>query len=152
MEIEQFIDEVREQVASEKYNFDKCATRLDRDGPYHKEDVVAAILAAEGSFVDAARLLGRQRTRLRDYVYRNPDVLEFFDDFLEGQIDLIERNFMKAAVEGDLGASWKILSTRGHQRGYGRPAQSVDLTSTDGSMTPKPTEITIQAADDKSDD
>lgn len=37
-------------------------------------------------------------------------------------------------------------------RAYGRPPQSLDLTSSDGSMTPKPTTIRIIGPDDGSDD
>jgi hypothetical protein len=36
-------------------------------------------------------------------------------------------------------------------RAYGKPAQSVDLTSSDGSMTPQPTTIQVIAADDDGD-
>lgn len=37
-------------------------------------------------------------------------------------------------------------------RAYGKPPQSLDLISSDGSMTPKPTVIRIIGADDGSDD
>lgn len=117
-DIEEFLPEVTARVAAEEYNFTKCATALDRNGPYHKQDVIAALLSTEGTLSRAAMLLGRSRARLRDYVYRNPDVLTWFDDLKEGSIDIVEHHHMKAAVNGDLGAGRFILTTLGKDRGY----------------------------------
>lgn len=123
------------QPLAEAYNFEKCATRLDRNGPYHVEDVIAALITSKGSISEAATLLARQRLRLRDYINRNPLVLEFHNDLFEGTLDKIERNYIQAGFT-DMGIARHILTTRARGRGWG-DVKHVQHTSPDGSMTPK---------------
>jgi hypothetical protein len=120
------------------YDFNGCATRIDRNGPYHVEDVVAALFATKGDVSSAARLLARQRGRLKDYIDRNPMVLEYFNDLFQGTIDNIESNYLQRGLV-DMGIARHILSTRARDRGWGE-TKHVDLTSSDGSMSGKDAE------------
>lgn len=128
-EIEEFLPEVAGRVASESYDFLKCPTALDRMGPYHKQDVIAALIATECVISKAAILLNRSRHRVRDYIYGNRDVLLWFDDVREGNLDIIEHNHVKAALLGDLGAGRFILTTLGKDRGY---STRLEQTGKDG--------------------
>ncbi len=98
--------------------FDVCSTRLDRYGPYHKDDVLAAIVFTQGNYSEMARLLGRKRTGVRDYVLGNPDVKEVFDDTREGLLDAVETSVFKSAIDGDGPSQRFILSTLGKDRGF----------------------------------
>lgn len=100
------------------YDFNNCPTRVDRNGPYFEQDVVAAIIATEATLSEMAMLLARQRQRLRDWILRNPLVLDFMMDFREGQIDLIERNYFRSALMGSEAAAKSILFSLGKNRGY----------------------------------
>lgn len=126
-DITKIIDDTVERLYQSEYNFQKCATRADRNGPYHIEDVVAAIVHSSGCLVEAAKLLGRRRVRLREFIWRTPEILEFFEDLFEGNLDLIERNYIQEALSGDLKVAKHILSTKGRNRGYGTQGGVVTL-------------------------
>lgn len=100
------------------YDFQNCETRLDRFGPYNKHDVVAAILVSKGTFSQMAVLLGRNRSRVRDYVLARPDVKEIFDDIREGMLDQLEADTFHSAMAGDPTDRRFLLTTVGKNRGY----------------------------------
>lgn len=110
------IEEYFEQY--QDYDFNTCRTRIDRDGPYHEEDVIAAIHVTGGVFGAMARLLGRKRQSIKDYVYRNPAVLAEFENYRESCIDEVERGVMISALLGDAASQRFVLSTIGKDRGY----------------------------------
>lgn len=122
----------------EEYDFWNCQTRLDRTGPYNKVDVAAAILLTNGTFSKMAPLLGRHRSRIRDYVLARPDVKEIYDNVREGMIDQLELDTFESALAGDPTDRRFLLTTLGKNRGYstrsettgpeGGPMQVVDPT------------------------
>lgn len=116
--IDSFLDDVEQRVARDIYDFVNCPTVKDRLGPYHKQDVVAAILKHGGLISGAARELSRSRSGFDRYIKTNRDVFEYWSDIRESNIDILERNVMREALGGDLGACLFLLKTIGKGRGY----------------------------------
>lgn len=127
--IEDFLEDVQRAVANDTYDFQHCHTAMDRMGPYHKIDVIAALIKTNGNYSLMAPLLNRNRGRIRDYVMGNRDVLEFRDDLRQSRLDIIEEHHWNAAEMGDLQAGKFLLTTIGAERGY-RPQTA--LTGPDG--------------------
>lgn len=120
------------------FDFKTCWTRNNRDKPFERRDVLLAIIAARGSFIHMSMLLGRRRNSIKDYVYGNPDVLEFYKEHFEGLIDKIEYNHMQAAIDGDGSAQRFVLSTVGKDRGY---TTRVEQTGKDGKDLNNPVDL-----------
>lgn len=116
-------------LSEEGYDFENCPTRVDRNGPYHTADVIAALVKGSCNLGFAAALLGRNRSRLREYVHANPDMLRFLHDTKDGIIDLIEEKVLGSAMLGDGPNGRFVLSTLGKDRGY---TTRVESTGKDG--------------------
>lgn len=106
------------------YDFAKCATRADRAGPYVKDDVIAAILRTYGNYAAMASLLGRTRSRVRDWVLAHPDVFQIREDVRESALDMVEDGVFTGALMGDSTNSRYLLSTLGKERGYSTRVES----------------------------
>lgn len=107
------------KIDVEGYDFENCKTRKNKNGPYNKIDVVAAIIRGRTLYAEIAVLLGRSRTKVRDFILGNPDIKEIYDDVREGLVDAVEGNIFDAAiVDKDLPTGRFILSTIGKDRGY----------------------------------
>lgn len=100
------------------YDFEHCYTRMNRDKPYYKDDVVAAILWSASNFGQMAVLLGRNRNRIREYVESHPDMYEIFYDVDDTMMDFIESAGKFQAVMGDGAMIRFYLQTLGKDRGY----------------------------------
>jgi hypothetical protein len=110
-------DELALQVLN--YDFENCPTRLNHEGPYILEDVLAAVAVTRGNFTAMAQLLGRNRTRLREFCLRTLAVKEAIDEANEVLIDAAEAVHHETALRiRDLPALRFILSTKGRNRGY----------------------------------
>lgn len=137
-EIHGFLPDIQKRIDNgvEGYNFPKCATALDPRGPYHKEDVIAAMIVAAGNYADMAKFLGRSRAAVKRYVESNDDVAEFYSNYREGMLDTVEANLFREAMKptGDLGVQKWLLSTVGKNRGY---SSRSEVTGADG----KPIEV-----------
>jgi len=114
-----------------KYDFINCPTRINHNGPYHPDDVIAAIRLSRGNFYEMSRLLGRRRNAIRDYVYANLMIKDVYDEVREGIIDQAEKTLQQIALEDRDPASLRfLLSTLGKDRGY---SHRVEATGEDGS-------------------
>jgi len=119
MKIKNFINDVSASVEQNLYDFKNCATALKHSGHYYKQDVIASILASEGSLQQMSLLLNRSRQSVKNYVYGNADILEFYVNYREGMIDEVERiHFREALNPGEGQAQRFILSTLAKDRGY----------------------------------
>ena len=121
--VEDLIPEVKERIQRGAYDFVNCATRLNHLGPLHKMDVMAAIMVTRGDFAAMADLLGRRRHAVKNFVYRNRDILLFWTDTREAVIDKIEQNAIDAALEDDRGMMKFFLQTLGKDRGYSQRSE-----------------------------
>ena len=101
-----------------EYEFTKCATALDRNGPYYKMDVVAAAIAFDVNMGRMARALNRSRNGLQRFINAHADILTFLRDMTDTVIDDVEQNMIEAAKDGDLSAARYVLSTLGKERGW----------------------------------
>lgn len=89
-------------------------------GPYYKLDVAAAIVVTNGVYANMSPLLGRNRTRIRDYILANPDMKEFYDDVRASLLDKVEDNQFNRALSGkDDAAERFVLTSLAKDRGYG---------------------------------
>jgi hypothetical protein len=111
------------------YDFEGCETRLDPMGPYNPVDVVAAIMMTAGNFAKMAVLLGRNRTRVRDFVLRKPEVKLVYDEVKESILDDIEESVIMSALNGDPADRRFVLTTLGKHRGF---TTRVENTGVDG--------------------
>lgn len=100
------------------YDFERCATRLDTFGPYDPDDVIAAIYTSHGNYAQMARLLGRRRNKVRDFVLSKPEIKEIFDEVRESLVDDVEASVFSCALAGDGPSQRFVLSTIGKNRGY----------------------------------
>lgn len=127
------MSEVTDLIVGEpkEYAFETCQTRLDRLGPFVLVDVVYAIAAARGNWVEMAKLLGRQRQRVKDWVESRPDVNAFREDIVQGIIDDVEYKHLDAAINGDGSAQRFILSTLAKERGYTIRTENINKNVSD---------------------
>ena len=104
-------------------------------------------LAAYLSIEQIADYFGMSKVTFYAIMEREPDVSERYKRGKAKAIGAVAQNLIKKARDGDNACMMFYLKT---QAGW-RETSQVDHTSSDGSMTPKPTEIVLRAADDASD-
>lgn len=131
--VDDLAPEVRLRVEQGRYDFENCATRLDHFGPIWKQDVMAAIIVTKGEMAAIAHLIGRRRQSVKDFIHRNRDILLFYTDVRESEIDEIERGAIEMAKAGDPGMMKFILTTLGKNRGF---TTRVESTGPDGKPIP----------------
>ena len=100
------------------FDFKTCQTRLDRNGPYLITDVMAALCVTGGQINMAASLLGRKPEKLRAYINRQPEIMEYLEAVSGTLVDRVEYSHTMSAIRGDGPAQRFILSTLGKGRGY----------------------------------
>lgn len=106
------------------YDFRNCKTRVDHDGPYFLPDVVAAIRATDGNFLEMSALLGRRRSSVRDYVYATLDAKDVWDEVRECYLDSVEQVARDITLNDRDPATVRFtLSTLGKDRGYAPTVQ-----------------------------
>ncbi len=116
--IESFLDFVKSLVDMDNYNFIDCPTAVKSKGPFHKQDVVAAVLKTGGVYSEMALLLNRRRQSVKNYIHSNRDVLLFFTDIRESLLAEVERPAFEQALNGNPSMQRFMLSTLGKDRGY----------------------------------
>jgi hypothetical protein len=107
-------------------------------------EVRAALIAAGGIDVFAAKSLGCSTRVVRAYRARHPSLQKVVDDCIEANLDLAESQLIKAIENGSLSAIVFYLKTKGRRRGY---AERRDVTGKDGE-TLSLAEVTIFALPD----
>jgi len=112
-----------------EYDFENCRTREERNGPYHKPDVIAAIHHTMGDFTEMGVLLGRRRRAVRDFILANLDVKDVYDDVNESLLDMVETTCRRMALAGDGPSVRFLLKTQAKDRGY---VTRVESTGKDG--------------------
>lgn len=110
-----------------EYDFINCDTRVNRNGPYRKVDVVAAIVATGGIYSQMAGLLGRRRSGIKDFVEGNPDIHAVKKDLQETLLDSVEQSQFVQAIRGDGPSGRFLLSTLAKDRGYSTRLESTGL-------------------------
>ncbi len=113
-----------------EYGFERCMTKLNHNGPFVKEDVVAAIYATNGNFAQMAVCLGRRRSSVRNFILANLDVKDIYDEVHEVFLDTVEQSHASLALGGDGPSLRFILATLGKDRGY---TTRIEQTGKDGS-------------------
>ena len=101
-----------------EYDFSTCETRLDKFGPYRKDDVLAAIVKSGANLAKMAMMLGRNRNKVRDYVLANTEIKEVFDEVREARLDLIEETAYSMAMQQDGAMVRFMLQCLAKERGY----------------------------------
>ena len=134
--VDDLAPDVKLRVEQGRYDFENCATRLDYFGPIWKQDVMAAILVTTGELGQIAKLLGRRRQSIKNFIYRNADMLLFYTDVREAEIDVIERNALEMAKEGDAGMIKFVLNTLGKDRGFTTRVESTGANGGPIDITP----------------
>lgn len=125
-----------------RYDFANCPTRVHHSGPYVYDDVIAAIKATNGNFHEMGLLLDRRRSSIRDFVFSNLAVREFYEEICESQLDRCEQTLFELALNGDAASLRFILSTKGKDRGY---ATTISHTGKDDG----PLKLEIKLHDDQ---
>src|SRR5690349_23217454 len=96
-----------------EYDFARCRTRQNPNGPYFEKDVIEAIRVTSGVISEAANLLGRSRTGLNVYIQKHSNLMEMLNDYRESLVDLAEKQIHFLVSEGDPGSVRFVLSTLG---------------------------------------
>jgi len=128
-----------EHIDPDTYDFDRCWTRVHHDAEYNINDVVAAIVFTGGNWGRMSMLLGRNRQRIKDYVYSHKIALDVYNDITEANLDLMQTTGQYAAIQGDGPMIRFFLMTLGKERGFttrveqtganGRPIETAEIPS-----------------------
>ena len=116
--VDDILSEVEDRVRKGGYNFDKCATVVNRHEPMEKMDVVASLIRCEGNYSSMAKLLFRRRAAVQAFVETRRDMVVLREEFIEEKLDTIEENLLDEAVNGDVALGKFLMTTRGKNRGY----------------------------------
>lgn len=100
------------------YDFAGCWTRMHPDDEYNTRDVVAAIYATRGNLTEMAKLLGRTRIAVRNWLDRHPEFERIVRNEVEKVLDDLEQKTFDAALAGDGQDRRFLLQTLGKNRGY----------------------------------
>ena len=110
-------------ISREKeYDFERCVTKLNHNGPFVKEDVVAAIYATNGNFAQMAICLGRRRSSVRNFVLANLDVKDIYDEVHEVFLDTVEQSHASLALgerRDRTARAYRRVLARARRRGVG---------------------------------
>lgn len=113
----------------ENYDFENCESSLFRALPPIEIDVYAALMKARGNLTNAARLLGRPRRVLTDFMTTLPELYQVLDEIRHQRLDAIEERVLDAAEAGSPSEAKFILTTLGKDRGY---TTRIENTGKDG--------------------
>lgn len=102
----------------DEYSFATCWTVTNPDRSFNILDVAVAVLASDGNFSAAARLLNRSRRSVETFVTRTLELRELQEDVEEAFLDGVEHSYRTLAKQGDPGASRFFLMTKAKDRGY----------------------------------
>ena len=105
-------------VDRQEFDFENSYTYTNPTKRIQIGDAAAAIHKAKGVIVTAAKLIRRPRGQLHDLILKDPDLRDFYDQYREAQLDLVEKTVFDKAIEGDVGAAKFLLDRLGKQRGY----------------------------------
>lgn len=111
------------------YDFSVCFTCTDAEGAFSELDVAVALIQTEGNLSQSSRLLRRSRSRLVNFVARNPLLVDLQGDLEEEFLDEIEFAHRGIAKGGDINTQRFFLTTRGRDRGF---VQRTEVTGRDG--------------------
>lgn len=102
------------------YQWDDCWTVSPENakGSYEELDVAVALITARGNYSTVARILGKSRRSVENFVLRNVDLRDLQEDLEEEFIDEIEFLYRDDARNGDTNARKFFLTTKGRNRGY----------------------------------
>ena len=128
------------------YPFESCYTKKDRLNAYADEDVAAALILSEGNLSGAAKLLGRSRRSLEQYIVKISHLRDLQEDLMAEFLDAVETLQKNAALAGDLTTQRFMLSTLGKDRGY--VARS-EATGKDGQPIYTKSQIDVTKMSDK---
>lgn len=96
--------------------------------------------------------LGVSRSTLYDWMDANPEFRDAVKEGMAASAIWWENCLRQNAIKGEGNATSAIFGLKNRASEDWRDRKDVDHTSSDGSMTPKPTEIILRAADDTGDD
>lgn len=113
------------------------------DNQLKQVEKLAGILTSD----QLADFLGVARTTFYDIMNRQPEVSERYKKGRAKVIGGVGQNLVQKALSGDNAAMMFYLKT---QAGW-RETQSIDHTSSDGSMTPSKIELVVATHDNKED-
>lgn len=109
------------------------------------QQMIDAILAAEGNLSAAARALDCSRMTVHRYVNDYSTVKDAYHDAVETKIDHVESKLHENIDKGSVTAQMYYLSTKGKHRGY---VKRQEMTGADGEdiqvsfvWKPKPVKI-----------
>lgn len=109
---------------------------------YSDEQIINALKKTEGNISAAARALGASRATIHKRINNVDRVKDEYDSVNEANLDLAENNLIDLIKDKDhkdhFGALKFYLRTKARERGYG-DRRELDLTSSDGSMSPPKT-------------
>lgn len=111
------------------FDFTRCWTRENPDGPYEMMDVAIALIRTLGDLSETAHLLGRSRRSVHGYILRQTELRDLLEDVNDQFLDAIESSYKKDALAGDMTAKKFFLQSLAKDRGY---TTRVENTGKDG--------------------
>lgn len=98
-----------------------------------QSELLAAIEAQRGNMSAVARLLHRPRSTVKDWIEKNPVLMQAMDDARETRVDVAEAVvYRSAAVENNLSAAFYILNNDPRARARGWGVQKHEISGPDG--------------------
>jgi hypothetical protein len=101
-----------------EFDFSQCYTVNNPQGAMAVEDVAAAIILHRGELAAIAKLLGRSRMSVSNFIARHQDLTDLRVEVFESALDAIESSYLEDALQGDPSAKKFFLTTRAKARGY----------------------------------
>ena len=89
-----------------------------KNGKFTAEQMIGAILKAEGNLAEAARSLQCSRTTLYNYMNRYVTIKQAYEDINESTIDWVQDKLLDQCRRGNITALIFYLKTKGKHRGY----------------------------------
>lgn len=121
--------QILEEGYVENYDFKRCWSRLHPSAPLEERDLAVALVASQGNISGVARLLGRARRSIEQFILRNSSFRILQEDLVEEFLDAVEDSYKNDALRGDGQAKRFFLQTIGKKRGY---STRTETTGADG--------------------
>ena len=101
------------EIREGKYPFDTCRAVTDPDLPIAgvREDVLAAIIHAEGDLGRVADTLGRRLADVEDLVMRDETLRSWWREEFRKKAYAVEQAIYSRARAGDMKAAWTLFET-----------------------------------------
>lgn len=91
---------------------------MTKNGKFTADEMIDAIVEAEGNLAEAARRLHCSRTTIYSYIEKYATVKAAYNDINESTIDFVEGKLLSEIRKGNITAIIFFLKTKAKHRGY----------------------------------